>query len=103
MNNEEIQRILQQYKEKKARDRAYYHNHIKVDEERVKKRREASRKYVESNPIKQIEYRQKNRERINLRNLVNYYKRNNRLEEFKVNKPDKYKRAIELHIIVQAS
>mgnify|MGYP003146733843 CR=1 FL=1 len=103
MNNEEIQRILQQYKDKKARDREYYHNHIKNDKDKIERRRIASRKYVESNPMKQIEYRQKNRERINLRNLVNYYKRNDRLDVFQVNKPDKYKRAIELNIIVQES
>ena len=103
MNNEEIQRILQQYKDKKARDRAYYHNHIKHDEEKLERRRLASRKYVENNPIRQIEYREKNRERINLRNLVNYYKRNDRLEEFRNKKAEKYQRAIELKIIVPAS
>lgn len=102
MNNEEIQRVLQQYKEKKARDREYYHTHVKTDTDRVERRRQASRDYMKNNRDKQAEYRIKNKEKINLRNLINYYRKHNRLNEFKTTKPDKYQRAIELNIIQQA-
>lgn len=103
MNNAEIQRVLQLYKEKKERDRNYYHTTVKNDKDRMEHRRQTSRKYAEVNRDKQAEYRLKNKERINLRNMVNYYSKLNRLEEFKTKKSYKYRRAIELNIIQEES
>jgi len=91
MNEEEIIKVLQYYKEKREYDRNRYHNYLKHDPEWVLKQQKFNRESYHKNRDKRLEYNHRNKDTINTKNLYRWYHKNNRQEEFKLKFPDKYK------------
>ena len=97
LENDTIQRIINNYKKKVEYDHDRYHNKIKNDPELMEKRRELSREHYHNNKDKKKEYYQKNKERLRLHGLARYYKDD--LDKLKKRYPLEYDLMIEYNII----
>ncbi len=97
MKEETIVSELQKFKDKRSYDRNYYHNVIKQNPDKLNRRRQQAKEYMATRKdISKKRYQEK-RETILIKNQYNYYKRKDRLQDFKVK--DTYKRGLELKII----
>jgi len=77
-NDTEIKNILNNYKNARDRQKKYYDSVKDKDEFKIKNRTRAKNYY------------HGNLEFVKSKNSYNYYKRNNKLEQFKEKCPDKY-------------
>ncbi len=91
-NNESIARILQSYKRKREMEKARYER-LKDTPEFKLDRNERSRKHYNKNKDKVKERYKENKDLIKAKQLLYYYKSNNKLDIFKVRHHDK------LHLI----
>jgi hypothetical protein len=87
---EEISHIIENYKKKRDREKTYYHNVKKIDEEFIKKNRERATKHYAENKDKKLEKYQQNKEFLSARQLFYYYRKNKSVEDFQSKHPDKY-------------
>lgn len=88
--DEKISTILNQYKKKREREIKKYHEVLKTDPEWREKNKENSKKYYHDNKPK---YKQKYKDReahYKIKNLYQYYLRNNKVDIFKDKHKDKY-------------
>lgn len=91
MSDEKIQKIISVYKKQRDRDKKRY-DVRKNDPVFMEKNRERARLYHKTHRDSRKQHYEKNIEYVKARNLLNYYKANNRIEEFK----NKYPKRIEL-------
>lgn len=98
MEEQDIQRILDNYKKAKQRSKAKYDS-IKRDPEFIKKNRERANEWYKHNKEKRRELNSKNREFNNMKSGYNYYKKNGRLEDYKIKHKDKYDKLVEIGYI----
>ncbi len=91
MTDEKIQKIISVYKKQRDRDKKRY-DVRKNDPVFMEKNRERARLYHQNHRNSRKQHYEKNIEYVKARNLLNYYKANNRIEEFK----NKYPKRIEL-------
>ena len=89
--DDEIKKIVEQYKNKREREHKQYHEVSKHDEEWRKENCKKSSNFYKTHKDHYKDKYIKNQEYIKARNLYRYYLRNNKVEEFKVKHPDKYK------------
>jgi len=88
--DEKITSILNQYKKKREREIKKYHEELKTDPEWREKNKENSKKYYELNKDK---YKKKYKDKeahLRIKNLYQYYLRNNKVNDFKSKHKDKY-------------
>ena len=97
LENDQIQRIINNYKKKVEYDYERYHTKIKHDPELMEKRRAAAKTHYNNNKEKKKEYYQKNKEKLRLHGLARYYKDN--LDKLKEKYPLEYDMMVEYHII----
>ena len=97
MNEEEIIKLLQYYKEKREYDRYRYHNYLKNDPEWVDKQKKWNRESYHKHRDKRLEYNNKNKDIINTKNLYRWYYKNNKQDDFKLKFPDKYKLLVDMN------
>tara|TARA_R100000935_G_scaffold40973_1_gene62495 strand:- start:23 stop:352 length:330 start_codon:yes stop_codon:yes gene_type:complete len=97
MNEEEIIKVLQYYKEKREYDRYRYHNYLKNDPEWVDKQKKWNRESYHKHRDKRLEYNNKNKDIINTKNLYRWYYKNNKQDDFKLKFPDKYKLLVDMN------
>ena len=90
LNNEQIVKILKAYEQKRDREKQYYQEVKKNDEEFIKKNRERAKLHYAENKDKRKEKYEKNKDLNRIKSLYRYYKRNNKEEDFKEKHPDKY-------------
>ncbi len=89
MTNDEIKKIINQYNRKRDREKENYHNKLKCDDEWCKRNKERALSYYHENKEKKKEKYKKDKEFINSRSMLNYYKRMGRIKDFKDKYPDK--------------
>lgn len=89
MSNDEIKKIINQYNRKREREKENYHTKLKCDEEWCQRNKERALNYYHQNKDKKKENYKRDKDFINSRSMFNYYKRNNRINEFKDKYPDK--------------
>lgn len=97
MKDEAIIGELQKFKDKRDYDKNYYHNVIKKDADRLNKKRSQAREYMATRKDRSKDRYEKNKEIILIKNQIRYYKKRDRLEDFK--KKKSYDRAVELKLI----
>ena len=90
MDNEQIQRILEQYKQRQERDSKRYQE-LKKDPEFVKLNRERAKLHYEKNKDKKLRHYHDNKEFMSAKSSYHYYRRRDRLDFFKDKYPDKVK------------
>jgi len=91
MDEEQIENILTIYKNKRQREKNYYHEVSKHKNDfKIKNRQRAKDHYNNGyREKKKIQY-ENNKQLLSSKSLFNYYKRNNKLEVFKEKHKDKY-------------
>lgn len=87
--DEQILKLINQHKKKRAREHNKYHDELKVDPEWRKLNCEKSKIYYDKNKEQYKEKYLSNQEYIKIRNLYRYYLRNERLNDFKSKYPEK--------------
>tara|TARA_R100001460_G_scaffold76769_2_gene117755 strand:+ start:823 stop:1191 length:369 start_codon:yes stop_codon:yes gene_type:complete len=90
LNNSDITKIITQYKKKRDREKKNYHEKLKVDNEWCKKNQKRALDYYNKNKEKNKEKYKNDKDFVNSRSMFQYYKRNNRITEFKDKYPEKY-------------
>ncbi len=90
LSDEQIKRIVEQHKKRRAYDRKRYHEVSKNDPVFIAKNRERARLHYQQNGDKKRETYVKNKELLSARASARYYKRTDRLEVFKEKHPEKY-------------
>ena len=82
-NEEQIQKIVDQYKKQREREKIYYQEKKKNDEEFIKKNRERAKNHYEINKEKKKEKYEQNKDFRRVKALYYYYKKNDKLDEFR--------------------
>lgn len=98
--DEQIHRILKSHKQKMDREKKYYHDVSKNNEDFIRKNRERARKHYHNgyNEKKKLNY-QDNKELIKMKSLYNYYKKKDNIDKFKDKYPEKYQKLIDINFI----
>lgn len=100
LTEEQISRILENYKNKRMRENKYYHQVSKNNEEFMKKNRErAKNHYHNGYKEKKKNNYNDNKEMMKNKSLYNYYKKNDKIEIFKERHKEKYENLVEKGII----
>jgi len=96
---EQIKDILEKHKQRLQKSREKYQR-VKDDEEfKIKNRERVKSHYNKMGKEQKKEYYNNNKEVIGARQSYYYYKAQNRIDDFKVKQPDKYKLLVDKNII----
>lgn len=98
----EIQHILKLYKQNKEKNKANYDKKKDTEEFKQKNRARAREHYHKNKHLKQNHY-MINKELIKARNSYQYYKKRDRVDEFKQKYPLRYDKLIRGNYIVEES
>ena len=99
-SEEQIQKILQNYKNKRDRENKYYHDVTKNSEDfKIKNRQRAKTHYDNVGKDMKKESYQKNKELLSAKSLYNYYKKRDNLDVFKEKHKSKFDILLEANII----
>jgi len=91
LTEEQIERILTNYKNKRIRENKYYHEVSKNNEEfKMKNRERAKNHYQNGYKEKKKENYNQNKEFMKNKSLYNYYKNKNKIDVFKDKHEEKY-------------
>lgn len=100
LTEEQIAKVLTNYKNKRIRENKYYHEVTKNKEEfKIKNRERAKSHYENGYKEKKRENYANNRDVIKNKSLYNYYKRNDKIEVFKEKHEEKFKMLSEKGLI----
>ena len=100
LTEEQIAKVLTNYKNKRIRENKYYHEVTKNKEEfKIKNRERAKSHYENGYKEKKRENYANNKDVIKNKSLYNYYKRNDKIEVFKEKHEDKFKMLSEKGLI----
>lgn len=89
-SDEKISSILNQYKKKREREKQKYHEELKTNPEWREKNKENSKKYYHNNKSKYKQKYKNKEEYFKIKNLYQYYLRNDKVEAFKEKHKEKY-------------
>ena len=90
MNENNINDVLLKYKNKRNREKKYYDEVLKNNDNFKIKNKQNSKLWYENNKDKKKEYYLNNKEDLKLKNQLYYYKKNDKLDILKTKYPDKY-------------
>ena len=97
---DQIAKILTNYKNKRERENKYYHEVSKNKEDfKIKNRERAKNHYNNGYREKKKENYNNNKELLKSKSLFYYYKKNDRVDIFKTKHEDKYKMLSEKGVI----
>ena len=99
MSEEQINKIIENYKQQKIKDKNRYEN-LKLNEDFKVKNRERARLHYEKNKDKKKQKYQDNKDILNAKSLLQYYKYNNKVNIFKDKHKDKYELLYSKGIVV---
>jgi len=100
-SNEQITKIMNQYKKKRERESKNYHEKLKCDEVWCKENKERALKHYYKNIDKNKEKYKKDKDFVNSRSMYSYYKRINKIDIFKEKYPEKVELLKSRGIIIQ--
>tara|TARA_B100000519_G_scaffold179108_1_gene169798 strand:+ start:1292 stop:1600 length:309 start_codon:yes stop_codon:yes gene_type:complete len=89
LTEDQIQKILTTYKNKKKRESDYYHNSQKHNEDFIKKNRERAKIHYANNKDKKKEKYMENADLLKARSLHRYYTKKDTLDQFETKHPEK--------------
>ena len=89
MSEEQINKIIENYKKQKVKDKDRYDT-LKLSEDFKVKNRERARLHYENNKDKKKQKYQDNKDILNAKSLLQYYKYNDKVDTFKEKHTDKY-------------
>ncbi len=98
LNEEQIQHILKLYKQNKEKNKLKYDSIKDTDEFKIKNRARAKDHYEKNKHVKKNTYNE-NKELIKARNSYYYYKKQNRIEDYKVKYPERYQMLINMNYL----
>ena len=90
LNQEQIDIIINSYKNKKIREKEYYNKVQKNDENFILKNRERAKNHYENNKEEKRILYQNNKEFLSSRQLFYYYKKKDNIKTFETKHPLKY-------------
>jgi len=99
LSEEQIQRILDNYKKKRIRENKYYHEVVKNKEDFILKNRARAKAHYEKNKDKKKEKYENNEDLISAKNLYKYYLKKDNVEKFKEKHETKFKMLSEKNLI----
>jgi hypothetical protein len=88
-DDDQINKIINQYKKTRERERKYYHEVKKTNEDFVNKNRERARNHYETNKEKKKEEYVDKKDFYKCKSLFYYYKRNDKRDVFMEKFPEK--------------
>jgi len=88
-DDDQINKILNQYKKTRERERKYYHEVKKNNEDFVNKNRERARNHYQENKEKKKEEYDNKKDFYKCKSLFYYYKRNDKKDIFMEKFPEK--------------
>ncbi len=89
MSEEQINKIIENYKQQKIKDKNRYET-LKLNEDFKVKNRERARLHYEKNKDKKKQKYQDNKDFLNAKSILQYYKYNDKVNIFKEKHKDKY-------------
>tara|TARA_R110000796_G_C14253148_1_gene398877 strand:- start:202 stop:504 length:303 start_codon:yes stop_codon:yes gene_type:complete len=92
-----IKSIVEQYERKRMKEKERYQRIKETDEFKIKNRERARNHYNKNKEVKKQKYID-NRDFMNARSSYNYYKKINRVEDFKQKYPEKVELLSSLNI-----
>ena len=95
MNENNINDVLLKYKNKRNREKKYYHEVLKNNDNFKIKNKQNSATWYSNNKDKKKEYYLNNKEDLKLKTSFNYYKKNDKLHILKTKNPEKYQIFVE--------
>ena len=98
-SEEEITKILNQYKKKRDRENKYYHETTKNKEDFVLKNRARAKAHYNLNKDKKKEKYNENKDFIKAKNLYHYYVKKEKVDSFKEKHEDKFNLLKERNLI----
>lgn len=99
LSEEQIQRILENYKKKRIRENNYYHEVVKNKEDFILKNRARAKAHYEKNKDKKKEKYESNKDLISAKNLYKYYLKKDNVEKFKEKHQNKFELLSENNMI----
>jgi hypothetical protein len=88
-NDNDIQHILKLYKQRREKDKEKYDKIKDTEEFKIKNRARAKEHYHNNKHLKQNHYNE-NKELIKARNSYQYYKKRDRIDDYKNKYPERY-------------
>lgn len=95
---EELQRMIRAYEKKRAREKKHY-NKVKDTEEFKKQNRQRAKEWYERNQGTRKNYYENNKQLTIAKNSYNYYRKLDRVNDFKIKHPKKYKLLVDNHYL----
>jgi len=95
---EQIQHILKLYKQHRQKEKERYDKIKDTEEFKIKNRARAKQHYEENKHVKKNMY-QENKEFVKARNNYLYYKKKNRVEDYKEKYPERYQMLIDANYL----
>lgn len=92
MNDEQIQKVINQYIKNRAYQRDYYRNRYNGDEEFRNKAKETAKTYYINNIDKRKEKYEINKEFIQAKRRLRYWKNKDDIEGYKIKYPDDWEK-----------
>lgn len=99
LTNEQINDILNQYQRKKEKEKERYNKIKDTEDFKLKNRERAKNHYQNNKEVKKNKY-QDNKDYLNARSSYYYYKKMNKLEDFKNKYPEKIKLLSDNNLII---
>ncbi len=99
MNENNINDVLLKYKNKRNREKKYYNEVLKNNDNFKIKNKLNSATWYSNNKDKKKDYYLNNKEEIKLKSQFNYYKKNDKLQILKNKYPEKYDLMVEKGLI----
>lgn len=95
---EELQRMIRAYEKKRAREKKHY-NKVKDTEEFKKQNRQRAKEWYERNQGTRKNYYENNKQLTIAKNSYNYYRKLDRVNDFKTKHPKKYQLLVDNHYL----
>ena len=95
---QEIQRMIRSYEHKRKREKKHYQK-VKDTEEFKQQNRQRAREWYEKNQNVRKDYYENNKQITIAKNSYNYYKKLDRVNDFKIKHPKKYQLLIDEHYL----
>jgi len=99
MDEQKIQKILDNHKKMLEKSKEQYHTVRKLDPMFMAENRQRANEWYKKNKDKRREHYQKNRDLLNSKTQYHYYKSRDSLHLFKQRHPEKYTKLIEVGYI----
>ncbi len=97
-SQDEIQIMIRAYEHKRAREKKHYQK-VKDTEEFKQQNRRRAKEWYEKNQTVRKDYYEKNKQITIAKNSYNYYKKLDRVNDFKIKHPKKYQLLIHEHYL----